>query len=64
MRTESIRHKAFNSINSLIQSAGLDYPTQLEAWVTQACDPILNVTPNLSLNLEICDLINKKQKTL
>jgi hypothetical protein len=64
MRTDSIRNKAINSINNFIQSTGLDYPTQLEAWIAQACDPMLNPTPNLALNLEICDLINKKKKTL
>jgi hypothetical protein len=37
--------------------------TQLESWINQACDPIVNYQPNLPLFLEIIDLINSTKKT-
>lgn len=35
-------------------------PTPLQRFIAQACSPE-NFSPNLSLNLEICDLINQKK---
>lgn len=35
----------------------------LESMVSQACDPSF-AQPNLSLNLQICDMINKKRSTM
>lgn len=43
---------------------GIDFPmSQLEMWIAQACDPLTTMTPNFSLNLEICELININGKT-
>ncbi|KAJ8329891.1 ARF-binding protein [Batrachochytrium dendrobatidis] len=53
----------FAGLNNLIYEVGLDQPgTLLEEMIAQACDPSFG-QPNLSLNLEICDMVNKTQKT-
>ncbi len=69
MRTNILKGKALDTINSFIQSA-TEYGSQLEAWIgiyklniAQACDPQINHSPNLGLNMEICDLVNKNLKT-
>ena len=70
---------AMDHLNNFVSMGLDTPMSQLEMWIgiliympflplnfpflAQACDPLVTVTPNLSLNLEICDLINKQGKT-
>ncbi|KAH6562884.1 hypothetical protein BASA62_008885 [Batrachochytrium salamandrivorans] len=55
--------QVLSSINNLLYEAGMDQPgSMLEEMIAQACDPSFGHSA-LSLNLEICDLVNKTQKT-
>ncbi|KAJ3276389.1 hypothetical protein HDV01_005012 [Terramyces sp. JEL0728] len=56
--------KALDNLHGFLTTAlEVDTNSQLECWIAQACDPQMNATPNLGLNMEICDLINKNLKT-
>jgi hypothetical protein len=64
MRKDNLQGRVTEKIKNFVNQAGLDMPTsQLEVWIGQACDPMHLKSPNLSLNMEIVDLINKKKKT-
>ncbi|KAI8922909.1 VHS domain-containing protein [Entophlyctis helioformis] len=63
MSAARVTQQAIANLSDLLSEVGLDSPaTMLEEMIAQACDPSIG-QPNLALNLEICDLINKKAKT-
>ncbi|KAL2914312.1 ARF-binding protein [Polyrhizophydium stewartii] len=52
-----------SGLSNLLYDSGFDQPgSVLEDMIAQACESGLP-QPNLSLNLEICDMINKTKKT-